>query len=283
MRDEKHAVLIVMSGPTAGQTINLDAKEHWTLGRLTECDIVLQEGSVSRHHCKLNFLGQDQWQAEDLGSSNGTFVNGEKIDKQTLENGDRLQLGSSSVLKFVIQDKIEVAFQKELYESATKDSLTGLFSKRYFLEHLDVEFNFHSRTKKPLSLVISDIDHFKNINDTYGHLAGDYVLRELGRILLNVLRRGDVGGRYGGEELVFLLRETPLLGARTFSERLRELIAGHSFIYEGKKIHVTISLGAATYTQDNFKNPTQLIKDADSYLYKAKKAGQNQSSCLIDE
>jgi len=278
----KHAVLIVMTGPTAGQTINLEARDHWELGRSTDADIVLQESSVSRNHCRLHFLGKDEWKAEDLKSSNGTFLNGERITESILANGDRLQLGSATVLKFVLQDEQEVAFQKELYESATKDSLTGLFSKRYFLEHLDVEFNFHRRTNKPLSIVMSDIDHFKKVNDTYGHLAGDFVLKEIGRILLNVLRRGDVGGRYGGEEMVFLLRETPLLGARTFSERLRVLIESHSFIYEGKKIPVTISLGAATFTQENHKTPGELIKSADAFLYKAKKAGRNRSYCLID-
>lgn len=280
--DAKHAVLIVMSGPTAGQTINLDAKEHWQIGRSTESDVVLQEASVSRNHARLNYRGKDEWEIEDLGSSNGSFVNGDRIKTVTLQNGDRIQLGSATVLKFVIQDEVEVAFQQELYESATKDSLTGLFSKRYFLEHLDVEFNFHRRTKKPLSLVIADIDFFKKINDTHGHLAGDYVLKELGRILLNVLRKGDTAGRYGGEEMIFLLRETPLLGARTFAERLRQLIEGHSFIFEGKKIPVTISLGAATYTQENHKSPTELIKAADEYLYKAKNAGRNRTFCLID-
>jgi len=278
----KHAVLIVMTGPTAGQTINLEARDHWELGRSTDADIVLQESSVSRNHCRLHFLGNDEWKAEDLKSSNGTFLNGERVTESKLANGDRLQLGSATVLKFVLQDEQEVAFQKELYESATKDSLTGLFSKRYFLEHLDVEFNFHRRTNKPLSIVMSDIDHFKKVNDIYGHLAGDFVLKEIGRILLNVLRRGDVGGRYGGEEMVFLLRETPLLGARTFSERLRVLIESHSFIYEGKKIPVTISLGAATFTQENHKTPGELIKSADAFLYKAKKAGRNRSYCLID-
>lgn len=282
LQGQKQAVLVVMTGPTAGQSVHLEARDRWTMGRSTDCDLVFQEASVSRNHCEFVFVEKEKWRVIDLKSSNGTFVNNEKISEQDIENGDRIQLGSTTVLKFVLQDEIESAFQKELYESATKDVLTNLFSKRYFLEHLDVEFNFHARIKKPLSLVIADIDHFKKINDTYGHLAGDQVLKELGRILVNVLRKGDVAGRYGGEEMVFLLRETPLLGARTFAERLRELISGHSFIYDGKKIPVTISLGAATVTQGNYKNPMELIKKADEYLYKAKKTGRNRTCCMID-
>lgn len=271
-----------MTGPTAGQTVYLESKDKWSIGRSTECDLVFQEASVSRNHCNLVYLGEEKWSLQDLGSSNGTWVEGERVKEHELKNGDKFQLGSNIVLKFVLQDEVEAAFQRELYESATKDSLTGLFSKRYFLEQLDVEFNFHKRTSKALSLVLADIDHFKKINDGLGHLAGDMVLREIGRILNNVLRKGDVGGRYGGEEMVFLLRETPLSGAEIFAERLRELIENHSFIYEGKKVPVTISLGAATYTQENFRTPTELIKSADSFLYKAKKSGRNRVSCLID-
>lgn len=280
--DRKEPVLIVMSGPTAGQSLRLDAKQSWRLGRATESDIVLQDSSVSRNHAELRKVGKEKWELVDLQSSNGTFVNGERIQSRQLAPDDRIQLGSNSVLKYVMQDDTEVSFQKELYESATKDGLTNLYSKRYFTEHLDVEFNFHRRTKKPLSLVIADIDHFKKINDTYGHLAGDFVLREIGRILLNFLRKGDVAGRYGGEEMVFLLRETPLQGAKIFSERLRELVERHSFMFDGTRIAVTISLGAATSSQGNMKSPQELISQADHYLYQAKKAGRNRSSCLLD-
>lgn len=278
----KQAVLIVMTGPTSGQTIHLEAKDSWILGRSTESDIIFQEASVSRSHCELRYTGKDSWEAIDLNSSNGTWINGDRIDKKSLESGDKLQLGSSIIVKFVYQDELEAAFQRELYESATKDALTGLFSKRYFNEQLDVEFNYHKRTGKPLSVVLADIDHFKKINDTYGHIAGDFILKETGRIILNVLRKGDVAGRYGGEEMIFLLRETPLQGARIFAERLRQLIAGHAFIMDGKKISVTISLGCATFTQGNYGSPLELVKSADQFLYQAKKAGRNRTCCLID-
>jgi len=273
--------IIVMSGPTAGQTIKLSSRSLWKVGRSTDSDLVLQDASISRSHAE--FHGHDeQWELIDLNSSNGTFVNGERIQRKNLTTDDKIQFGSNTVLKYVIQDDSEVNLQNELYESATKDSLTGLFSKRYFIEQLDVEFNFHRRTKKPLSLVIADLDYFKKVNDTYGHLGGDFVLKETGRIIQNVLRKGDVAGRYGGEELIFLLRETPLQGAKIFAERLRELVASHHFFYEGKKIQVCLSLGASTSTQGNFKNPQELIAQADTFLYQAKNSGRNRVCCLID-
>jgi two-component system cell cycle response regulator len=276
------AVLLVMSGATTGQSIFLEAKDVWILGRSTECDITLHDASVSRNHCKLIFTPPQNWAIEDLGSSNGTWHNGNRIEKAALASGDKLQLGSNIIVKFVLQDELESAFQRELYESATKDALTGLYSKRYFIEQLDIEFNYHKRIKKPLTLVLCDLDHFKKVNDTYGHIAGDLVLKETGRVLLHAARKGDLVGRYGGEEIVILLRDTPLPGAKIFAGKMRILIQNNSYIYEGKKIPVTASFGVATFTQDNYKTYTELIKVADEFLYKAKQAGRNRVACLGD-
>ncbi|MBN8555489.1 MAG: GGDEF domain-containing protein [Deltaproteobacteria bacterium] len=279
---KSQAVLLVMSGPTTGQSIFLETKDVWILGRSTDSDITLHDASVSRNHCKIKYQAPHTWIAEDLKSSNGTWHNGDRIQKVELKSGDKLQLGTNIILKFVLQDELELAFQKELYESATKDALTGLFSKRYFLEQLDVEFNFHKRIKKPISLVLCDLDHFKKVNDTYGHMAGDLVLKETGRLLLNVTRKGDLVGRYGGEEIIVLLRDTPLQGAKIFADKLRQLIQKHPYIYEGKKIQVTASFGVATFSDENYQSTTDLIKVADEFLYKAKQSGRNRVACLGD-
>ena len=280
---QRHAVLMVLSGPSTGQTIYLETKDRWILGRGTACDVVLQENSVSRQHCELTFEPNGMWSAKDLDSSNGTWINGQKISRQALQSGDKVQLGSQIIVKFILQDELEAAFQKELYESATRDSLTGLCTKRFFMEQLDVEFNFHRRMKKPLSIIMCDIDFFKRINDTYGHLGGDYVLKELGRQIGIVLRKGDLAGRYGGEEIIFFLRETPLAGALSFAERIRKIIESHSFTFEAKKIAVTVSMGIATVLQENYSSPQQLIQAADEYLYKAKQSGRNRVVCSITQ
>jgi len=283
LQTQRLAVLLVMTGPSTGQTIYLETKDHWTIGRGTDCDIVLQENSVSRQHCDVVFDPKGYWLVKDLNSSNGTWVNGQKISKHALESGDKIKLGSSIIVKFVLQDELEAAFQKELYESATRDSLTGLCSKRFLMEQLDVEFNFHRRTKKPLSVIMCDIDFFKKINDTFGHLGGDHVLKELGQQILQILRKGDLAGRYGGEEIIFLLRETPMSGALVFAERVRKLVESHPFVFDGKRISVTVSMGMATVLQDNYPSPDLLIKAADDFLYKAKQAGRNRVVCPISQ
>jgi diguanylate cyclase (GGDEF)-like protein len=282
-KSKRQTVLIVMSGPTTGQTVFLESKSKWNLGRLNTCDIVFHDASVSRSHADITFDPPSKWYVEDLGSSNGTYVNGKRIHEKTvLTPGDKIQLGSTIITKFVLQDEVEAAFQRELYESATKDALTGLYSKRFFMDQLEIEFNYHSRIKKPLSLVMSDLDHFKKVNDTLGHLAGDFVLKECGKLYLSILRKGDLVGRYGGEEVIFMLRDTPIHGAKVFAERIRRMIESHSFIFDGKKINVTISLGVSTNIDESFQSPEALIKDADAYLYKAKQSGRNRVVSILD-
>ncbi len=277
---KRQAVLLVMTGPSTGQTVYLEAKSKWSLGRGLDGDIVFQDESVSRNHCTIRHAGDDRWVLEDLQSSNGTWVNGEKIREVELRADDKIQLGSAIVVKFVLQDEIETTFQKELYESATRDGLTGLHSKRFFMEQFEVEFNYHRRIGRPLAVVLLDIDHFKKVNDTYGHAAGDAVLKQLGGLFLSILRKGDACGRFGGEEIIFTLRDTSLQGGSQFAERLRRLIENHPFVCDGKKIPVTASLGVAAFDKNNFKSTMELIKQADIYLYQAKKSGRN---CVISK
>lgn len=269
------AALLVIKGPMTGRTIYLESKPLWKVGRSTEADIVFQDDSISRFHFSASFQ-DNKWTLEDLNSVNGTWVNGERIQSLTLVGNEKIQIGSSLVLKFVLQDEIEAAFQRELYDSATKDSLTGLDSKRYFLERLEMDFLHHGRTGHPLSIVILDIDHFKKVNDTLGHLAGDSILKQLGELLLKILRKGDALGRYGGEELVFSLRDTPLKGAKIFAERLRKLIEEHTFAYDEKRIPIRASFGVAVFVNGNFSSSAEFLKMADHYLYQAKKAGRNR-------
>lgn len=272
---KKQAALLVIKGPMTGRTIYLETKPAWKIGRSSEADIVFHDDSISRFHFQASFIN-DQWVINDLDSVNGTWVNGERVQSLILKGNEKIQIGSTLVLKFVLQDEIEAAFQRELYDSATKDSLTGLDSKRYFLERLEMDFIHHGRTGHPLSIVILDIDHFKKVNDSNGHLAGDFVLKQLGELLLKILRKGDALGRYGGEELVFSLRDTPLDGARVFAERLRVLIQDHSFVYDGTRIPITASFGVAVFLNDNFSTCAELLKAADDFLYQAKKAGRNR-------
>jgi two-component system cell cycle response regulator len=272
---KKQAALLVLKGPMTGRTIYLETKTEWKVGRSPDADIVFLDDSISRFHFQAVYR-DEKWMLEDLNSVNGTFVNGERVTTVLLQGNEKVQLGSELLLKFVLQDEIEAAFQKELYDSATKDSLTGLDSKRYFLERLEMDFIHHGRTGQPLSIVLLDLDHFKRINDTRGHLAGDSILSQMGALLLKILRKGDSLGRYGGEELVFALRDTPLAGAATFAERLRTLVEEHKFVYENVRVLLTASFGVATYFDENFADTATLLKAADLCLYQAKRTGRNK-------
>jgi len=272
-----HPVLIVMTGPTKGQTINLEKQDRWTLGRSADNDVTFYDNSVSRRHCEIVHDQAGNWILKDLNSSNGCFIGGTKVNKsQQLKADDQIHMSSQAIVKFVLQDQAGVAVQKELYESAKRDALTGIASKQFFLDRLGEEFFHHKRTKKPLSVIVADVDFFKKVNDTYGHLAGDYVLKEIGAVLNSIVRRGDMVARYGGEEIVFFLRETTPKGATIFAERARQLIEEHKFEFEGNKIPVTVSLGLSTYQDGNFQEPVEMIKSADKCLYEAKEGGRNK-------
>ncbi len=269
--------LIIISGKSSGTMYRLTLENReFLIGRNPECDIILEDRGISRHHAKIYKNSTDEIIIEDLNSTNGTFVQGRKIKKCVIRDGDKIQLGNTIILKFSYQDPLEERFHRELYESATKDGLTGIYNKKHFLEHFKREFNYCVRYNIELSLLIFDIDHFKKINDTYGHVAGDFVLRKLAKTISSTIRRDDFFARYGGEEFVFVLRGINDEKAFFFAERIRRLIESTDFTFENKKIAVTISIGIATLSDSNYKTPQDMIKDADRYLYKAKNRGRNR-------
>jgi two-component system, cell cycle response regulator len=213
---------------------------------------------------------------KDLGSTNGTQVNGESVKSRILSDGDRIQIGSVTILKFSYHDTIEERFQEHLYNSATRDMLTHAFNKRFFDEQLRREMSHSARHGAALSLMLLDIDHFKTVNDTFGHLAGDVVLREVAARIAATLRVSDVFCRIGGEEFGVLLRETPQQGAEILAERLRHLIEQATLVYGDATIRVTVSLGIAVYDRAAHPAPNAFLDDADKCLYQAKQKGRNR-------
>jgi two-component system cell cycle response regulator len=270
------AYLIVVSGKSSvGKMFKLDRSEL-VIGRATDADIMLDDDGVSRKHAKIVVRPDGTVQLVDLNSTNGTFSNGEKVDVQALRDGDKIQIGSATILKFSYQDSLDEALQKNLYESATRDGLTRIYNKKYFLDTLKKEFAWCMRHRVPLSLILLDIDFFKRINDTYGHQAGDYVLSRMANRISEVVRTEDVFARYGGEEFVLLLRETPEDKAFILAERLRRLIESTEFTYNGQQIKVTFSAGIATLHDGEYADYEGFIEGADRYLYRAKEAGRNR-------
>ncbi len=243
------------------------------IGRGADNQIVLEGDSVSRRHCHFD-RRQGNWHIVDDGSTNGTFLNEEQVKGSgQLNNGDRVKVGPT-ILKYLSGLDAEAKYHEEIYRMTIVDGLTQIHNKRYLFEALDKELIRARRYDRQLSLLIFDIDYFKNINDQYGHLAGDHVLRELARIVQEHIRRDEVFARYGGEEFVIVLPETPLAGGVALAENLRGRVETHPFSFQGERIPVTISVGCAMLSEE--KAAADLIQRADDKLYEAKRAGRNR-------
>ncbi|HYP87450.1 MAG TPA: GGDEF domain-containing protein [Polyangiaceae bacterium] len=256
-----------------GKRFVLD-KSPTRVGRGADSQIVLEGDSVSRRHAHLERRA-GAWYVVDDGSTNGTYVNEEQIAReQLLVNGDRIKIGPS-ILKFLSGADAEAKYHEEIYRMTIVDGLTQIHNKRALFEALEKELMRARRYDRDLSLLMFDIDFFKRINDQYGHLAGDHVLRELARIVQERIRREEVFARYGGEEFVILLPETPLPGAAALAESLRARVANHAFVFQGERIPVTVSIGTALLGE-NDKVAADLIQRADEKLYEAKRGGRNR-------
>ncbi|HEV8548078.1 MAG TPA: GGDEF domain-containing protein [Polyangiaceae bacterium] len=243
------------------------------IGRGADNAIVLEGDSVSRRHCHFD-RRQGAWCIVDDGSTNGTFLNEEQVKgSAVLNNGDRVKVGPT-ILKYLSGLDAEAKYHEEIYRMTIVDGLTQIHNKRYLFEALEKELIRARRYDRQLSLLIFDIDYFKNINDQYGHLAGDHVLRELARIVQERIRRDEVFARYGGEEFVIVLPETPLAGGVALAENLRGRVETHPFSFQGERIPVTISVGCAMLGEE--KAGADLIQRADDKLYEAKRGGRNR-------
>ena len=271
----KPACFLVVGGDLNGTIFDLLPGET-VVGRNPDCTIPLDFQGISRQHFKVNVDGSDNVTVTDLGSSNGTYLNNQKLaEPNPLKKGDMVKIGSIA-LKFLPKGDTERLTYDKLHQEANTDGLTKCYNKMYFNGKLDLEVKKSKVTGNPLSLVIFDLDHFKHLNDNYGHDAGDYVLKELAQLLRdNGIRKGDVFARYGGEEFVVLLPKTNLKQAFEISERLRKLIENFQFVYDNKRLPVTASIGVADYRQ-GVNTGTDLFKRADSAVYKSKEGGRNQ-------
>lgn len=244
------------------------------IGRGSENHIALDSDAVSRRHAYLE-QRSGVWWAVDNGSTNGTYVNDEPIKHEaSLTNGDHIKVGPT-IFKYLSGADVEAKYHEEIYRMMIIDGLTQAHVKRYLLETLEKEVMRAHRHARDLSLIMFDIDHFKRINDNYGHLAGDFVLKELARIVQDRVRRDEVFARYGGEEFAIILPETNLAGAHALAEGLRERIAQSRFIFQGNMIPVTISMGVAPLSAAEKTGP-DLIRSADAKLYEAKRSGRNR-------
>jgi diguanylate cyclase (GGDEF)-like protein len=266
-------VHIYPTGPGMGSRYML-ADTRLTLGRDSDCDICLSDLSVSRHHARIQ-PGMDGYYVVDLQSTNGTFVNDKAASMCKLKDGDYLRFGNW-IFRYLTGGNVEADYHEEIYRLTIIDALTGIHNKRYLLDFLDRELARSARHRRPLSMGMLDIDHFKVINDQMGHLAGDYALRELAVIVKEAIRREELFARYGGEEFVIVWPETNREGAAQIGERLRDLVQQHPFGFEGRSFSVTVSIGIGSTDGEASLTPTDLLRRADEKLYAAKQAGRNR-------
>ena len=283
----REACLVVINGVDLGKKYPLN-QSSTLIGRSSKVDIQIDEDSISRNHAVIeNF--NDRIVLRDLESTNGTYVNDRPVhNNHQLLDGDQIKIGRT-IFKFLSGSNIESAYHDEIYRLTTTDGLTQVYNKRYFLKEMEREMSRCVRYQRDLALVMCDIDHFKAINDTYGHLAGDYVLKQVAQRMVRHMRRDDIFARYGGEEFVMLLPETARDQAVQMAEKLRRLIESEPFTFDDLPIPITLSMGVAglreylhglqrSHGQASQRaiNPFSFIKIADDRLYEAKTHGRNR-------
>lgn len=267
--------LHVIKGPRVGEIFTVE-RDGAVLGRGEDVDVRIQDPSLSRAHVRFT-RAAGTLSITDLDSRNGTLVEGERLEgTRRLKSGDLLTMGAVLV-RFAIQDATEVQVSRDLYEAAVRDRLTGLYNRGYFDDRLLAEFAFVRRHPTSIAVLLIDLDHFKDINDTYGHPAGDEVLKAVASKINGSLRAEDLAARYGGEEFVVLARGTDAGGAQVLGQRLRTRIAHAEVAMALGTVKVTASVGVAIMRQDvSFESAAELVAAADQALYEAKRNGRNQ-------
>jgi two-component system, cell cycle response regulator len=268
------AYLIVLAGSSVGEMHKLN-RPRTVIGRGPSCEIRILDEGVSREHCEVVREG-DKITLRDLRSTNGTFCRGTSVSSLELSDGDKILVGSGTVLKFTYHDKLDEDFQRQMLESVLRDDLTKAFNKKYFLDRVESEFAYAVRHNVPVALVSFDIDHFKQTNDSFGHLAGDHVLIEVASAVQGTVRVEDVFARVGGEEFSIVCRGADLMQGRIVGDRVRYAVEKRKIAYEGRSIAITISVGVAAVPSPSIKDATEFISAADQMLYEAKRTGRNR-------
>ncbi len=274
--DARTPVLSVVAGAQVGMTILLNGTTL-TVGRDAGCDIPLVGSGISRNHCRIERRPGTTFIVTDLNSTNGIFINGCKRKVHELVDGDLIKLGPYTVLKYGVENTADVRTRIRQYEQSIHDDLTGLYNRRYFDSRFRHELAYAKRHGDPLSVILFDLDRFKDINDDYGHAAGDFVIRRLAERLSGHLRSEDILARYGGEEFAIILRGHNEEQSYMTAERVRTFVEALAFpLGEGQR-SLTISLGTSTLRPDGPSTADDIVAEADENLYKAKTQGRNRT------
>ena len=274
--------LIRYVGNPIGEVLTLGSA-GLSLGRAPENQIRLPEPEVSRHHARLELMSQKGLAPmvllSDLGSTNGTFVNGRQIDPRngpvSLRHGDVIRMGTHA-FKLKHMDELEKSYHQAVLAQATVDPLTQLSNRAAVLSFLEKHTDLARRYKRPLAIVMCDLDHFKEVNDRFGHAAGDMVLRSFATVVCGRLRGSDLVGRIGGEEFLVVLPETGGAEAMTVAEGLRAALAAEPMPVPAEyDLRITCCFGVVEYGSHDVDGGSLLAR-ADMALYRAKASGRNR-------
>ncbi len=272
---QKVACFIVIAGPQIGQVFNLDAQQA-RIGRAADAEFCIRDAAISRYHARVR-RGARGFFIEDLKSTNGIYVNGKRVKKGRLGAGDHIQLGQSTVLKLDYQAGSDREFHTRLYDAGTRDPGTGVFNRRFLEQYVATDLHLAIRHNVDVSLMLIDVDDFKQHNDTHGHLCGDCVLRHVAMVMQRRLRKEDILARYGGDEFAIALMFTPEDNGRQLGETLRQIVEQSTVFFKKIPIKVTVSIGVAASTAARrYATTEELFAAADLALYRAKNAGKNR-------
>ncbi|MEP6719574.1 MAG: GGDEF domain-containing protein [bacterium] len=282
---ERRPALVSLRGELMAVPIPLE-RSQVTIGRALEADVRINDLRASRLHARINSNHDAQtnetvYSITDLSSTNGTLLNGELITEALLNDGDKIVIGDH-LFRFDMLDEIDREFQQQIHRLLAHDELTGLLTSKSFFSELRREAARAQSESRPFCVLMMDLDHFKEVNDTYGHLVGSKTLEETGHVIKQALRAGDVAARFGGEEFAAFLLDANYAQGLVAAERVRIAVAEHAFpasrqdSTEPSTTHsITISLGVAAFP-DDATDPIQLVELADSALYRAKRGGRNR-------
>jgi two-component system cell cycle response regulator len=273
---DSRATLTVLTGIHAGRLLSIDGTPI-TIGRAADADLVVDDTGVSRHHARFARAADGTYYAEDLGSTNGTFLRGEQIKVAALRGDDLVQLGPQLQVRFAIIDSLEESLYRQLYESSVHDPLTQAFNRKYLNDRIVAEVARARRSNGAVSVLMIDVDCLKEVNDRFGHLAGDWALRMAAAGILRVLRVEDLLARYGGDEFVVLAVGTASAGAMQVAERIRSAVEDLHVDARGSAIRITASIGVASLAEfeSNDEPAVALLAAADARMYQAKASGRN--------
>jgi len=268
----KEPALLVVTGETMGMTYRL-RQARTTVGRDADCDLMLRGSGISRKHFELKRNDENQVTVRDLGSTNGIYVDGTRVETHVLRDGQMIQIGPDTVLKFEYLDSLEESLHLQQYEHGIHDAVTGLYNRRHFLAMLRQKLIAALHARKPLSIIKISIDHFGTINETYGFEAGEHLVRRIAKVLEANVPEGDLLVSWSEKKFAVLLEDRDLPGAARLAHVLTGAVHGDEFLWHGESVRATLSAGVAAVDDDDICEMQELLGDADHNLTLAKEAG----------